>query len=188
MCAYFEQDLAKEELDRICEELGLGSQPGDEGPRSVRPTDPAVVIARGGLRVARFGFLGPSGALLMNARVETLEERATFRPLLTEGRCLVPMTSFEESGVRDGHRARMRFASPAGPVLGVGLLREDRFVLVTRQAGAEWVRFHERMPALVDLEAGRDWLAAGALTLAEPALAATPSGSSAGRHPGQAAL
>jgi putative SOS response-associated peptidase YedK len=188
MCAYFEQELAGPDLAHLLAEFGVAPQASANPQPSVRPTDPALVIDRTGLRTARFGLARPSGPLLVNARAETLDQRATFRPLLAEGRCLIPMTSFEETGVQDGRRVRMRFAASRGPLLGVGLLREDRFVLVTCAAGDRWAPLRERMPALLDLEAGRSWLATGALTLAAPELTATPIGSSAGRHPGQAAL
>jgi len=188
MCAYFEQEVDRQELAALLEALGLDPSVGDEPPGAVRPTDPAIVIDQRGLRIARFGLAGPRRTLILNARVETLHERTTFRPLLEGGRCLVPMSSFEEPGVLGTRRTRMRFAPRSGRLIGVGLRATHSFALVTRQAAPEWEAFHERMPALVDLEAGRAWLHEGVLTLLEPTLDATPIASNTGRHPGQAAL
>lgn len=189
MCAYFEQDLTSEDVTHLLDALGLAQTACSRAHHRIRPTDPALVVDASGPRDAHFGLVRRTGSLLLNARIETLEVRPTFAPLLAAGRALVPMSGFDETGLLDGRRTRLHFLAPSQPLLALALVDAgDRFVLVTRAAPERWSEFHDRMPAFVATSDARAWLTDGTIVLDEPTLAVTRTGSNGGRHPGQAAL
>jgi len=128
-------------------------------------------------------------AMCTNARIETAATAASFREAVRTGRCLAPVTSVFEydapRGWRKGQPKRRWEVSwpedgPSGPVrflaglcarshpadLPEGL---DSFAVITRPAGADMARIHDRQPVILSLAEGLDWLDRGALdTLPAP--------------------
>lgn len=150
---------------------------------NVAPTQ-VTPAARGGdggneLAMLRFGFAAAraDGAMLINARAETLREKPTFRGLLATGRCVVPASGFYE-WTRDGSgQAQPHYIFPAdGGVLAfAGLWRAEvaeggdgtdgggsagggSFVIVTTAPNSVMSRLHDRMPAILTRASALAWL------------------------------
>lgn len=172
MCSRFELNVAPADL---MARFGLTVPPQDDAdtraamdllPRAeVRPTDRVPVIGPRRVPVTlTWGLRVDWDAKpLINARAETLAEKATFRALLNK-RCLVPATAFFEwtapsSGQRRKRRHRIARADAHLPAMA-GLVDDcGRFVVITRAATEAMAAIHHRMPAfLADAGAEAAWL------------------------------
>ena len=159
MCGryFLERDISDAALLRILETL----EAREEGAKicgDIFPTDRAPALADGRILSMRWGFARPGARAVINARSETVQEKAMFR---CAGRCLLPASGYYEWG---GEQKRCyAFARPGGAIYMAGLWRreadgEKRFVILTREATAEAARVHARMPVLFDGELRRAWL------------------------------
>ena len=198
MCSRYELKTRPEELAL---RFRLADTPLDLANPEVRPTDPALIVARAddGARVARparFGLAVDWGKNpVINARAETLRKKPTFRPLLGN-RCLVPASAYFEWRQDGRARRRNRIALAGNGLMGfAGLFEADRFVIITCAAAGESpppiynnrredslaaagespppiynnrredslaaaaiARVHDRMPAILPIEAEDAWL------------------------------
>lgn len=115
MCSRYEIDV---EWETIVEQLGLDGEPGDFHPGEIRPTNTAPVLFSGNLTALRWGIPAPwDGKPLINARSETLEEKATFSPLL-EHRCLIPASAYFEWRKDGKARLKNRISLIDGNLMG----------------------------------------------------------------------
>jgi putative SOS response-associated peptidase YedK len=123
---------------------------------------------------ARFGFEGPGGQLLINARGETAAQLPSFRRAFAEGRCLVPADGFYEWTGSRADRRPLWFHDPAGKLLlFAGLATEHTgslaFVILTTTANDLVHPLHDRMPVLLSPEGAEEWLARPDAALLAPA-------------------
>jgi putative SOS response-associated peptidase YedK len=145
---------------------------------NVAPTQPApVVIANDGKRMIelmRWGLLphwaGKAGAkppLMINARVETIQEKAVYRDALARKRCLVPADGFFE-WKRDGKLKLPMYIhpEPRHTIAFAGLwarMRTDAgllysFTIITGPPNTLVAPIHDRMPVVLDPGAYAAWL------------------------------
>lgn len=165
MCVAFTSNAEKHELGLFSEvDFAEGWVVG-----LVRPTDPAPILVSvvAGLRwqTLRWGFKGHSRAPLVNARLETVYELPSFRQEARESRCLIPVRTFyewEDTGAK--RKAPWCFRDPDNGLLWVaGIFRpqEQTFCMVTTEPNRFVADVHDRMPALLSLEAVMAWLGNG---------------------------
>lgn len=152
------------------------AQRGEEG-------EPAKDVARE-LRVIRWGLVpfwakDPAiGSRLINARVETVDAKPSFRSAFAKRRCLLPADGFYEwLKVDDQGKARKQpyyiHRADGGVLAFAGLyeLWRDKSapddhpqawlwttVIITTQAEDEAGRLHDRMPMVIDPARWDDWL------------------------------
>jgi putative SOS response-associated peptidase YedK len=186
------QDLLEEfrvERDRVTEDL--------EPDYNVAPTKQVYAVLtrgqRGGaaardvareLRLVRWGLV-PSwakdpaiGSRLINARVETVDAKPSFRSAFAKRRCLLPADGFYEwLRVEEQGKARKQpyyiHRADDGVLAFAGLyeLWRDKSwpddhpqawmwtaVIITTQAEDEVGRLHDRMPMVIDPARWDDWL------------------------------
>jgi len=149
---------------------------------NIAPTQPApVVVLRDGvpvLSLMRWGLV-PSwrreekGARpIINARAEGIENKPTFKHLLSSRRCLVLADGFYEwGGKREGRlsaRVPYRFTLRSGePFAFAGLWDvwraptgggTETFTIITTGANELVGRIHDRMPAILDPETALEWI------------------------------
>lgn len=180
------------EIDRMAREYAAANLPEPEAglvPRyNAGPTQelPLIVSESSPVwRKHRFGFSVPtpgggSPRLLLNARVETLTQKPSYRELVREHRCLIPADGFYEWARAGARRLPHYFQLTAGrPFFFAGLLRPGSpgspggFVLVTTTPNPLIARIHDRMPVILEPAAGWEWLRPGALEATRlPALCA----------------
>jgi putative SOS response-associated peptidase YedK len=184
--------LAQSSVDLI-RAFDVDEAVGDDPPPSwnVAPTDPvrAVVIRtpkdgsapRRELRTARWGLV-PSwakdrsiGSRLINARSETLTEKAAFKTAAARRRCLLPADGYYEWERRLGEKEKIpNYLHLGGEVLAFAGLYEfwrdparadddpDRWLLtatiVTAPASDALGHIHDRTPVIIPAALQQDWL------------------------------
>lgn len=126
----------------------------------IRPSDSAPVFRMGEhgreQAVMRFGFPTKDGSLLLNARCETILEKALFREHLFHRRILIPATGFHEW---DPYRRRHTFCSLDGSSLYLaGIHDGEHFVIITTEANESLRAVHDRMPLILDRSLFAPWL------------------------------
>jgi putative SOS response-associated peptidase YedK len=117
------------------------------------------------------------GSKMINARVETITDKPSFRPLLSTHRCVLPMDGFYEWGPGPAEFTSRRprkqpyfLSDAAGAPLAVAGLWTTRgtgvdqvvsTTIVTRPANGDLADVHTRMPALLSGNAIDAWLDPG---------------------------
>ena len=111
----------------------------------------------------KWGFSRDGEKLTINARSESVTERAMFRSLTDRGRCALPAMGYYEWRDSD-HQKYLICSRTNAPIYLAGLYRteengERRFVVLTRDALGEHAKIHSRMPVVIEsrLEA-RQWI------------------------------
>ncbi len=124
---------------------------------------PALIGGDASARPMRWGFERSQGGLVINARVETIDQKPMFRALARSQRCAMPASRYYEWRKADRQRFDIsliqtrRFFLAGLYRLGVG---GAEFVVLTQPPVDAIVPVHNRMPLLLpDADALRRWLA-----------------------------
>ncbi len=173
MCGRFTLD---QHADAVAAVFGVSPAPGLAPRWNVAPTQRVLAVraAPAGREALapRWGLLAPGrSAPLINARAETVFERAAFRGAVRRRRCLVPADGFLEwappSSPRGPRRPfRFRLASK-GLMAFAGLWAPDdvepggRCAILTTRASALVAPVHDRMPVILPPAAFDLWLDPG---------------------------
>lgn len=177
MCGRFAVTLPTDAMARL-----FAAEPANDLPRvpnyNVCPTNPVHAVRTEGdgrrLGAMRWGFLPhwyetPSdGPLLINARAESVAEKAAFRQAARERRCLIPALGFYEwTKDADGTSFPwfVRRADDA-PMVFAGIWQdwargEESYrtcAIVTCAAGPDVAAIHHRMPVVLAPEDWALWL------------------------------
>lgn len=123
--------------------------------------------------LASWGFVQPArggskGFAPINARGETMFEKALFKGAAIRGRCIIPTNGYYEWAVEDGGKRPYLLRVPGADVTWLGALqRVDResgvrqFVVVTNDAHPTSQAIHERQPLIVTASKAEQWLGGG---------------------------
>jgi len=200
MCGRFTATASPEELMR---HFGVTILENLRPRWNVVPSQKVMLIRQSGLHAetveARWG-LPPARdkqSFLINARMETVTEKPTFKDAFSIDRCLVPATGwYEWSAPKQPWHIQLR---DGGPMAMAGLLFKRAsntfFVIITSAAVGKLTKIHHRQPLVLTKDAWQDWLI-GSQNEAERHLVPTPEawfnwyrvGSAVGRvsedHPG----
>lgn len=160
MCNEFRFERSLDQLLEEFSQLRLplrwdGGAPNLEPRASIRPTDPAYLIAGGGLLTQlRWGLPNRhKGGPVINFRSEGRR--------FPRGRCLVPADGFYEFTGAKAPKSKWLFEPAAGPFLAfAGLVRDDRFTLLTCAPGPDIAPYHDRQMAILPREHWAAWLGA----------------------------
>lgn len=169
-------------VDDIAAAFGIHDDDVDAAPTAdwnIAPTKPvAIVVVRDSRRVltsARWGLV-PSwasdptiGSRLINARLETVTEKAAFRDAVASRRCLLPADGWYEWATRPDGSRQPYYLTPAdgSPLAFAGLWEvwydAERRPLVTTTIvtgpAPDDLRFvHDRAPVVLDRERWVEWL------------------------------
>jgi putative SOS response-associated peptidase YedK len=174
--------LTWDEWRRVAETLRIdddGDVAASYRPRfNIAPTDQHFIVTaefeRRRVQRARWGLVNRSAtddrraSQCINAKAETLEQRATFREAFQQRRCVVPADGFYEWTGPKGKRQPLWIHPRAGDLmLFAGLYEswypernkpEVRFTIVTCAANAVIGGIHDRMPVILDDRAAEDWM------------------------------
>jgi putative SOS response-associated peptidase YedK len=110
---------------------------------------------------------GKSAAMMFNARAETLEEKPSFRGLLADHRCIVPVSGFYEwtkTEKKDERQAHKVEHADGAPMLLAGLWTANRtlnlrsYTVITTAAPAALSEIHPRCPAILTPDQADLWL------------------------------
>lgn len=175
MCGRYTLKTSAVELQR---ELNLDEAPQLEARYNIAPTQAAPIVTGQATRrlvTARWGLL-PSwakdtriAAKLINARSETLLQKAVFRELVDKQRCLVPCDGFYEWKRHGTQRTPMYIdRADHGLLTMAGLWATWRspegmdvvsFTIITTAANEVVRAVHDRMPVFLDAQGRERWLA-----------------------------
>lgn len=177
MCGRFAYILPDEAMATLFKGINAIYQP----PRyNIAPTQPLVIVRNQGTRtmaqLMRWGLVpewvkDPNDfPLIINARTETLAEKASFRDSLKHRRCIIPASGYYEwHRPSNGPKQPYYFQNADGsPMCFAGLYTNwhgpngeeiDTVAVITTPANAHVSTVHHRMPALLGGAAMDDWLA-----------------------------
>jgi putative SOS response-associated peptidase YedK len=175
MCGRFVITSDPEAVRRM---FGYGEQPNFPPRYNIAPTQPIpVVYAEHGerhFRLMRWGLI-PSWvkdpkqfSLLINARLEGVNEKPSFRGAMKYRRCLIPADGFYEwQKTGSGKRPFFIHARSGEPFAFAGLWETwtdkdggdiDTVAIVTCAANRSIAQIHDRMPVIVPPEKFDAWL------------------------------
>jgi putative SOS response-associated peptidase YedK len=154
----------KQSLDHLADVFGqlnipihwAGGAPNLEPRDSIRPTDPAPILVGAGdgaeLKQLRWGFPNPhKGGPVINFRSDGRRFPA--------GRCLIPADGFYEFTGPKAPKSKWLFTAAAGELFCIaGLVRDDRFTLLTMPPGPDIAAFHDRQIAILPQALWAPWL------------------------------
>ncbi len=167
--------------EEIAEALGLSEVPSIEPRFNIAPTQPIPVVrGAGGKRVLeqlRWGLVPPDardvsvGARMINARVETVEERPSFSAAFAARRCLVVVDGFYEWQRQGKNKRPHHVKRKDGGVLALAGLWErwvskdgevvESCSILTTAAKPPVTLLHDRMPIVLDASDHTAWLTPG---------------------------
>lgn len=101
---------------------------------------------------------------LINARIETLHEKASFKQALRSRRCLIPCNYFYEW---DSHKNKHEISIEGKEIISLGGLWEEwksndqiisTFSIITQNAEGKMSDIHERSPLVIQESSFYEWL------------------------------
>jgi putative SOS response-associated peptidase YedK len=178
MCGRYMVLSSPEAIRRL---FGYPEQPNFPPRYNVAPTQPVAIVrmvdGRREFALVRWGLIPPwvkdprRFALLINARVESVNDKPAFRYAMRRRRCLVPADGFYDWPVGGAHRrpycvrpkdrAPIAFAGLWETWMGPNGEEMETATIITTPANTELARLHERMPAIVPPAAFEAWLDCG---------------------------
>ena len=175
MCGRFTQSQS---IPAIAEEFGAKQVTGDLAPSyNIAPTQKVAVIITDGVKQivpVRWGLVpswakDPSiGSKMINARAETITEKASYKNAFKKRRCLVVADGFYEWQDTAGIRRPMYIRLKSGKPFGFAGLYEvwkspegeevTTCTIITTEANELMKPIHERMPVIIPKEHQDEWL------------------------------
>lgn len=156
MCSTFETSFTKRSFEDV-----FGLPLSDEPEKTVvRPTDQALVMDKPTRLVCKkFGLsIDWSKQPLLNARSETLFEKASFADVVNQ-RCLVCASAYFEWRKEGAQKLKNRiYPESQMPFVMAGLYCADRFLIITRAASLDIRHIHGRMPVILSPAQHGLWL------------------------------
>jgi len=188
MCGRFTYKMTWAEIHDLLEEFAvavdaIGAGVAEHPARyNIAPTQPIVVLfeqrGKREARLMRWGLV-PSWvkdprafSLIINARVETLLEKPSFRGGMQHHRCLVPASGYYEWRTGpDGKKQPFYMTPKDGRPLMLGGVYStwmgasgeeiDTTAIITLPSSGDMRAIHDRMPAMIPHQMLDDWLAVG---------------------------
>jgi len=175
----------------IGEHFDLPDPPALEPRYNIAPSQETLIIGSGDERraagLARWGLTvrhrsAPSSRLLINARIETVDRKPTFKEAVARRRCLVPADGFYEWRREHTIKQPIFFSLSGGHVFafaGIWNRPDDddepvRFAILTTRPNTTVESTHSRMPVIVRPSDYEQWLEQRSLTREELERFATP--------------
>ncbi|NLO21059.1 MAG: SOS response-associated peptidase [Syntrophomonadaceae bacterium] len=168
-----------DDIDQICQRFNCPTVAFDYWPRyNVAPTQEVPVVMQGQnrreLKPMRWGLIpywtgeGKKGKPLINARVESIGEKPSFKNSFRHRRCIIPCNGYFEWQKEPGGKLPYRIMQQGVELFGLAGLWDQwmdatgqeilSFAIITTEA-AEAVRaIHQRMPYILSREQEKMWL------------------------------
>ena len=146
----------------------FNAAPSQRLPVILNTAPRTIVLAPWGLKPGWLTQAAKKGGLI-NVRLETLRDKRTFRPELSERRCLVPADGFYEwKTLPDGKKVPFRITRTDGKLFAFAGIWQERleaggrtphFAIITTAANDLMQPIHSRMPVILDAGEEAAWLA-----------------------------
>ena len=89
---------------------------------------------------------------LINARVETLMEKVTFKNLIQTSRCVVPADGYYEWSRKDKIKIPFYFTREDKALMFfAAIYQNNRFCIITKEASSKICEIHHREPLIINL-------------------------------------
>ena len=135
----------------------------------VRPTNVAPVITGDGAHLMHWGFPKWDGnGVVINARSETVGQKAMFRQSIVTRRCVVPSYGFFEWSHGPGRKKKYLCRLTGMPLLMMAGIyntftdargnETENYVILTTEANGSVAPIHDRMPVILQPEEQEAWL------------------------------
>jgi putative SOS response-associated peptidase YedK len=143
---------------------------GYNSKKEIFPSNTAAAIIRKGNENIIEGFQWGINApkLLINARVETVSEKPTFKNLFLYNRCIIPATGFFEWKSEGKEKNKFQIYPNNADIFGMAGLyksymdeagnKTTHFVIITTEGNEEMCKIHDRMPAILTKNNENLWL------------------------------
>ena len=132
--------------------------PGQDMPVLIMAEDKELIFMRWGL-IPSWAKDPTIGHRMINARIETVSEKPSFRAAFKRRRCLVPASGFYEWQQKTNKKQPIYARPLAENYFGFAGLYEhwqdkeghgvDSFTIITREASLEFKEIHNRMPVII---------------------------------------
>ena len=163
MCGRFTSTATTDELMR---RFGVTILQNLRPRWNIAPSQNSMVLVRDGLhlqaKTAAWGLppTGPNKSFLINARMETVREKPTFRDAFSLSRCIVVASGwYEWSAPKTPWHIQL---SDGGVMAMAGLLfqqgSQSRFVIMTSAADGKLAEVHHRQPLVLAAGTEMQWL------------------------------
>jgi putative SOS response-associated peptidase YedK len=161
MCGRFSFVVKKEKVKKQLPQVNVDN--GLLESYNIAPTQKAHVLAQPlptTLQMMQWGLIphwskdGKGGASLINARVETIVEKPSFRESIQWRRCVVLADSFYEWRTEGGRKFPYRIKLPKDELLLMAGIWDEwnnvkTFSIITTEPNAEMAKVHNRMPVIL---------------------------------------
>lgn len=140
----------EEALDQITLKKKIAQMTIDFAKKEIFPSQQAIVLVEGPqdyeTAVMKWGIKSYKGSLLINARSETIHEKKTFQPMLSQ-RCLIPCNGFFEW---KNKKKIFIYEKQESIFYLAGIYNQDHeFVIVTGEANKDMKQIHHRTPIIL---------------------------------------
>lgn len=105
-----------------------------------------------------WGYRSKDGKLLINARSETVTSRVLFSNDIKRHRCIIPASHFFEWDKDHNKISFFRNDNSAIYLAGFYTPVENRFIIITKPANSSIIKYHDRMPLMMEREDVLPWL------------------------------
>ena len=142
-------------------EIPLFEDFDDEGEETINPGGRSIVISSGpGFAAFDWGYTNPyDKRLIINARSETVSEKAMFRNDFRYNRCLVPADTYYEW---TADKKKAGFFLNDRSFFMAAICRTDsdqrQMVILTKDAAEDIKHIHPRSPVIIPFRNLNDWL------------------------------
>jgi putative SOS response-associated peptidase YedK len=165
--SFYERFEITNRLDAITARYNIA--PGQRVPVVIAHSPNQVVLMRWGL-IPHWAKDEKSSYKMINARIETLTQKPSYRGLLARNRCLVPASGYYEWKAEERGNTKIPYyihPSSGSFVAFAGLFDSwtnpkgeelQTFTIVTKDADEEMARLHNRMPVVLAREDEQAWL------------------------------
>ncbi len=116
--------------------------------------------------MTEWGIILPGMKRIINARVESIQEKPLFKKLFSDHRCLIPSSGYYEWKHEGSHKIPYYFSSKTNPILSfAGVIRPssegNQAVILTREATQPYSEIHSRMPVILNSDSEEEYLSNG---------------------------
>lgn len=128
------------------------------------PSESAITVVKADDRIRlmpmKWGFpMHKSKKLVINARIETVENKPMFKSSLQSRRCIIPANAFFEWKAENGKKIKHKISKSRENIFSMGAIySDDAFVILTIGADGKMKSIHNRMPFILSREVENLWL------------------------------
>ena len=173
MCGRFAVKKKPEEIAADIEAYWAEYDEELEPSFNVAPTDQAAVLNGDKVELFNWGLV-PSWAKdasrrggQINARVESLHEKASFKNLIGRQQCIIPCSGYFEWQIKNGTKIPQYIFPQNGEYLFLAGLWDKwisptqnelfSFTVITQNASSNISEVHQRMPIMLDMDSAKLW-------------------------------